>query len=137
MVSLRVALQVSCTYEKKRFCRSAASTELLTYRPNDCTCPIMKDARPSPPPFGPAVVVGSNVNCPERWVSLGTRRFCWKRQSAPNFSEWSPKMWVTLATPWNSFSCSFSGQLHELMPSEYPKLKAPVPFRVNAGIPDV
>ena len=58
------------------------------------------------------MVVGSNVNWPERCVSLGTRRFCWKRQSAPNLSEWLPKMWVVLPTHWNSFSCSFSGQLH-------------------------
>ena len=49
----------------------------------------------------------------------------------------SPKMWVTLPTHWNSFSCWLSGQLHWLIPSEYPNENPPVPFSVNAGIPDV
>ena len=48
-----------------------------------------------------------------------------------------PKMCVVLLTHWNSFSCSFNGQLHEFTPSEYPKLKPPVPLSVNAGMPDV
>jgi hypothetical protein len=51
--------------------------------------------------------------------------------------EWFPTIWVVLLTHWNSFSCSFSGQLQELTPSEYPKVKPPVPFNVNAGMPEV
>src|SRR5258708_21650189 len=102
------------------------------------TLPRRKVARPSPPPDGPRVVSTLNESSPERWRSLGTRRFQARLTSIPTFTVWL--FWnsrVTLPTSCSCFSTWSSGQLQRLTPRPEPKLNPRLPSTNPPNNPDV
>src|SRR5882762_1911972 len=95
-------------------CTSCCVVEIWENRVNELGSPRRKEAKPKPEDGLPlkAVTLELKLYFPARCWSLGRRLFCRRRMSAPPFKVWFLMILVQFVTPWNSRSCSLSGQLH-------------------------
>src|SRR6266542_6902174 len=123
-----------------RHCRSSGFvSEFCTKRTKAEGIPSKNAAGPRPELGTPAaaVTLGPKLYWPFRLLSLGRRRFWARRTSVPHLRVWLPWILVQLFTIWNTYSRSFSGQLHWFTGRLKPILKPPFPSMTSEGRPEV